>query len=292
MKKVLLTVLAALTIVSCNKYGDEISDINHSINSLRTQLTDDNADLAGEIAALSTEIALIRQQISSDNTVVLAQLDDLEDRLADIQWEFNNLASNDDVSNLHTAISGLSLDVTNIYLTDTSTTTVNVETPDVNVDVDAPITVVDPPSDTATDTTDDSDEQAGTNYTYTFDQLFGGVYNPGDDSTVFAFPAAAEDWAGFAQLDPETVNFQYGGKYTITVASASNVEARFRFERLPHPDVDPSFNVDFTINGAGTYEIDIPAQDAANTYASHLFYLITRDQAVTITNFTLTVYTE
>ena len=49
-----------------------------------------------------------------------------------------------------------------------------------------------------------------------------------------------------------------------------------------------------TVSGteATSYTVTIPAQDAANTYASHLLYLVTQDAEVTLTDIIVTSYHE
>lgn len=132
---------------------------------------------------------------------------------------------------------------------------------------------------------------AGT-YAPVYSGVFGGATKDGD---VYTFPTGAETWAGFANENAEIypLAFPNGGTITFTASSAgADVGVNFRFERLPHPDVDPAFNTSkATVSGttATEYTIEIPAQDAANTFRSALMYLDTRDVAVTITNIEITV---
>ena len=132
---------------------------------------------------------------------------------------------------------------------------------------------------------------AGT-YAPEYTGVFGGATKEGD---VYTFPTGAETWAGFANENAAIypLAFPNGGKITFTASSAgADVGVSFRFERLPHPDVDPAFNTaKATVSGttATEYTIEIPAQDAANTFRSALMYLDTRDVGVTITNIEITV---
>ena len=68
---------------------------------------------------------------------------------------------------------------------------------------------------------------------------------------------------------------------------------RFRFERLPFPDVEPSYNTETvlvtTSGGERTYSIDIPGQ-GANTFESFLLYVVDRDQPVMIKDVTVEEY--
>ena len=59
----------------------------------------------------------------------------------------------------------------------------------------------------------------------------------------------------------------------------------FRFERLPYPDTEPSFNLDpVVVSGEAEqqYTVTVPAQDAANTYESFLLYVVDQDQPVIV----------
>ena len=65
----------------------------------------------------------------------------------------------------------------------------------------------------------------------------------------------------------------------------------FRFERLPFPDVDPSFNLDpVVIVGEAEHGIHrtIPAQAAANTYSSFLMYVVEQDSPVIVKDIVVT----
>ena len=76
----------------------------------------------------------------------------------------------------------------------------------------------------------------------------------------------------------------------------------FKFERLSFDaegngaaDTEPNFATEnVTVSGteATSYTVTIPAQDAANTYASHLLYLVTQDAEVTLTDIIVTSYHE
>ena len=65
----------------------------------------------------------------------------------------------------------------------------------------------------------------------------------------------------------------------------------FKFEKAAFPDVEPSFVTETVTVGPGTasYQVNIPAQDPANTYSSLLLYLVTQDAAVTLDNVVVTV---
>ena len=135
---------------------------------------------------------------------------------------------------------------------------------------------------------------SGTNYSAIYDGTFGGATVTA--SGTYNFPGGAEGWAGFANnnADIYPLSFPNGGKITFNAATeGTDVDVYFRFERLPYPDTEPSFNTaNTTISGTDvtSYTVDIPPQDAANTFSSALFYLVTRDANVTVTDFVITSY--
>ncbi|MGB0474114.1 MAG: thrombospondin type 3 repeat-containing protein, partial [Porticoccaceae bacterium] len=117
-----------------------------------------------------------------------------------------------------------------------------------------------------------------------FSGAFGGVVADGD---TYTFPSGAEGWAGVAN-DNATLypfSFPHGGTLTFTgSAAAGDVNVRFRFERLPFPDVDPAYDTEtVTVSGADevTYTIEIPSQ-GENTFESFLLYVVDRDIPVVV----------
>lgn len=136
--------------------------------------------------------------------------------------------------------------------------------------------------------------RSGTNYSPDYSGTFGGATV--NASGTFNFPAGADDWGGFANnnADIYPLSFPNGGRITFNAATeGTDVEVYFRFERLPYPDVEPSFNTaNTTISGTEVtaYTVEIPPQDASNTYSSALFYLVTRDANVTVTDFVITSF--
>ena len=88
--------------------------------------------------------------------------------------------------------------------------------------------------------------------------------------------------------------FANGGRITFNGnTDGTDVTINFRFERLPFPDVDPAFSTsNITISGTDVteYTVEIPPQDAANTYSSALLYLVTQDANVTLTDFVITSF--
>jgi hypothetical protein len=129
-----------------------------------------------------------------------------------------------------------------------------------------------------------------------FSGVFGGTTVTEDG--VYTFPAGAEGWAGFANENSDLypMTLEKGAAITFTGSAVdADVDVRFRFERLPFPDVDPSYNsTAVTVTGTtdAEYTICVPAQDAANTYSSFLMYLDTRDAGVKVSNVKVTAYEE
>ena len=74
------------------------------------------------------------------------------------------------------------------------------------------------------------------------------------------FPSGAESWAGFANDNTALYPLSFTEAGTISfdasVPSGGSVDIRFRFERLPYPDTEPSFDTDtVTITGSETGEL-------------------------------------
>ncbi|MGB2180510.1 MAG: hypothetical protein ACPHZD_06350, partial [Porticoccaceae bacterium] len=74
-----------------------------------------------------------------------------------------------------------------------------------------------------------------------FTEAFGQTTIDGD---VFTFPSGADDWGGFANMDLGLYPFVFSGggsiTFTAAVPSGGSADVRFRFEKNPHPDVDPA----------------------------------------------------
>ena len=127
-----------------------------------------------------------------------------------------------------------------------------------------------------------------------FSGSFGGATV---DNEVYTFPTGAEEWAGFANnnTDLYPFTFEFGGKITFTAAipeGGSPVNVRFVFENAPWPDVNPNFSTENVLvsGGEAVYSVDIPPQDAAQTFSSFLMYIGERDSPVSITNIVATSY--
>ncbi|MDA9570138.1 hypothetical protein N9R62_03240 [Porticoccaceae bacterium] len=118
-------------------------------------------------------------------------------------------------------------------------------------------------------------------------EAFGGT---SIDGSEFTFPAGAEAWGGFANLNttlyPITIAEDSVITFTGSVPAGGSADVRFRFEFNPHPDVEPSFNTAaVTVSGsaAATYSVNVPSQ-GANTFSSFIMYLDTRDVDVSVTD--------
>lgn len=110
---------------------------------------------------------------------------------------------------------------------------------------------------------------------------FGNNIGP-DANNAFSWPDSAESWGGWANTNADIapMSFPQGGTIRFT-ASAENgdVSIRFRFERLPFPDVDPAFETEsVTLSGGSkSYCVSIAARPADETYSSFILYSNTRN---------------
>ena len=135
-------------------------------------------------------------------------------------------------------------------------------------------------------------DNPGINYSPEYTGVFAGTTV---SEGVYEFPTGSDSWAGFANENAGIypLSFPNGGKITFNAAtSGTDIVVYFRFERLPHPGVDPAFNTsELTISGTDTteYTVDIAPQ-GDNTFSSAIFYLVTQDQALTASDFVITSY--
>jgi endo-1,3(4)-beta-glucanase len=127
-----------------------------------------------------------------------------------------------------------------------------------------------------------------------FSEAFGGAII--GEGSLFTFPSSgAEPWAGFANMNTSLypISISEGGTLTFnaSVPAGGSAEVYFRFERLPYPDTEPSFNTaNVTVTGSDTasYSVDLPAQ-GSNTYSSLIMYVVDQDIGVVVTDVTLSV---
>lgn len=125
---------------------------------------------------------------------------------------------------------------------------------------------------------------------------FGGSeINLGDNGNlVYRLSADAEDWAGFANETEELypISFSEIGNISFigSVPSNETVNIRFRFEKNPHPDVDPAYDttsVPITGSNEQVYSIDIPSQ-GDNHFSSLIMYVEEIDKAVALREISIT----
>ena len=116
-------------------------------------------------------------------------------------------------------------------------------------------------------------------------------YDPSFTAT-YQFPSSADRWAGFANSNQGIypMTFPNGGSITFTAATDGvDIDVYIRLERLPYLNsdpsrVEPSYDASsITISGSdpNEYTIEIEPQ-GSNTYSSMIFYLLTRDQELTV----------
>jgi hypothetical protein len=136
---------------------------------------------------------------------------------------------------------------------------------------------------------------AFTNGQTTSNPVYDGTFNGTVYSQIFNFPTGAESYAGFANNNSEIypLAFPNGGKIKFKATVATDAEVYFRFEANPYPNVDPAYNTAnvslLASNSANTeYVIDIPA--SSDSYNSAIFYVVTRDVDVSITETKIETY--
>jgi CxxC motif-containing protein (DUF1111 family) len=124
-------------------------------------------------------------------------------------------------------------------------------------------------------------------------EAFGGTTIA--NGSLFTFPSSAEPWAGFANMNTNLypISISAGSKLTFnaSVPSGGSVDVRFRFEKNPHPDVEPSYNTaNVTVTGSDTasYSVDLPAQ-GSNTFRSLIMYVVDRNISVALTDLTVVI---
>ena len=133
---------------------------------------------------------------------------------------------------------------------------------------------------------------SGTQFSPSYTGAFGNVAPPTDNEFIFG-STGTESWAGWAnEAAGADLSFPNGGKVTFTASSAAAANLYFKFEKDAYPDVDPNFSsAEVTVDGAATeYTVYLQPQPAANSYKSLLFYLVTQDVAVTMTDVVVTVF--
>ena len=124
-------------------------------------------------------------------------------------------------------------------------------------------------------------------------EAFGGALF---EEGIFTIPSGSEDWAGFANGNSSLYPFYFvdGGYITFTgsVPSGESVEVNFRFEYLPHPDVDPAYDTQSVIvSGADESNYNIPIlPQGGKSFSSMIMYVVGRDIPVAISNIVVTSF--
>ena len=124
----------------------------------------------------------------------------------------------------------------------------------------------------------------------TFQNQFGGAIRvrdtPEQGQTTYKLPESAEPGGGFA-VRPNELNlplkFTNDGTITFNAYTTTDVNIKFRLEKNPAPDTEPSYDTDeiTIIPGQTNYSITIPSQ-GTNEYNNVILYVVTRDVPVTI----------
>jgi hypothetical protein len=120
-------------------------------------------------------------------------------------------------------------------------------------------------------------------------EAFGGT-TISEDGTSFTYPAGAEGWGGFANMNADIYPLRFTSDGSISfmgsVADGGSANVRFRLEYNPHPNVDPAYDaVGVTVSGATPtqYTVNVPSQ-GDNTFSSLIMYIAENDVAVTVTD--------
>ena len=118
-----------------------------------------------------------------------------------------------------------------------------------------------------------------------FSGAFGGAVL--EAAGQFFVPTEAESWAGFANENTAIypLVFEFGGKISFKAATATDtpVEVRFRLERQPYSDADPSatepsFNTStVTITGSEFSVCGRYPSQGTNSFESLILYIDSRD---------------
>ena len=135
---------------------------------------------------------------------------------------------------------------------------------------------------------------------------FGGTFNFYPEiygvGETYIFSSIAESWAGFGNSNTDLYPFIFSkpGKITFDAAlidkekgngtkwnaNDTPVNIKFKFEKNPFPDTEPSYttaNITISSYDLTSFSIDIPSQ-GTNTFSSFLLYLIEQDLPIKLTN--------
>ena len=125
--------------------------------------------------------------------------------------------------------------------------------------------------------------------------IFGGAFI--SESGSYSVPPNSEPWAGFTVVpgtedDVLPLTFGSGGQITFNanVEGNSNVDVRFRFEKAPATETDPTPTIpSYTTqqvnlsSGEGSYTIDIPLQ-GPRTFSSMIFYIDAQNVSLSLSD--------
>ena len=124
-------------------------------------------------------------------------------------------------------------------------------------------------------------------HAFIFSNHFGGALftSINENSATYTWPTNAQNWAGFGSLNTSyyPLKFTNGGKIEFEAVVSSNVTIRFKFEKLPYNNNDPTatepsfFTESVTITPQiSNYTINIPSQ-GVNTFSNFLLFVNTKD---------------
>jgi hypothetical protein len=129
--------------------------------------------------------------------------------------------------------------------------------------------------------------------------IFDGIFNgtqfeaAGRGKYKYTFPTGAEVWAGFANNDTSLYpfSFPFGGKIDFEAYVLDDVSIKFKFEKLPYPNTEPSFYTETKLITSSNrkYTIDILPQ-SNKTFSSFLLFLITRNKSIILSKVIVTAY--
>ena len=128
-----------------------------------------------------------------------------------------------------------------------------------------------------------------------FDGIFNGtqIEAAGRGKYKYTFPTSAENWAGFANQNTSLYpfSFPFGGKIDFEAYVLDDVSIKFKFEKLPYPNTEPSFYTETKLITSSNrkYTIDISHQ-SNNTFSSFLLFLITRNKSIILSKVIVTAY--
>jgi len=129
---------------------------------------------------------------------------------------------------------------------------------------------------------------------------FGGatIVSGSNGNLVYRWPTGAQVWGGFGNEEAEIYPVSFTGSFadasfitfTASVPSGGSADVYFRFEKNPHPDVNPAINTDsVTVSGSveKNYSVVIPSQ-GDKQFRNLVMYVQTRDVNVAMRNIDIT----